>query len=92
MAALANLHPDLVVALARAFAENRRDEAERLQDEIAALERDMRRGPPLVRLKAAVADAMAERGARYRPALRGPLAPTAAEPGYRVSRRRPGRS
>ena len=73
VAALANLHPDLVVALARAFAEDRGDEAERLQDEIAALERDLRAGPPLVRLKAAVADAMAERGVRYRPALRGPL-------------------
>ena len=73
VAALANLNPDLVVALARAFAEDRGEDAERLQDEIAALERDMREGPPLVRLKAAVADAMAERGARYRPALRGPL-------------------
>jgi 4-hydroxy-tetrahydrodipicolinate synthase len=73
VAALANLHPDLIVALARAFAEDRQDEAERLQDEIAALERELRAGPPLVRLKAAVADAMAERGARYRPTLRGPL-------------------
>ena len=73
VAALANLHPDLVVTLVRAFAENRHDEAERLQDEIAALERDLRAGPPLVRLKAAVADAMAQRGVRYRPALRGPL-------------------
>jgi 4-hydroxy-tetrahydrodipicolinate synthase len=73
VAALANLRPDLVVALARAFAEDRGEEAERLQDEIGALERDVREGPPLVRLKAAVADAMAERGVRYRPALRGPL-------------------
>lgn len=73
VAALANLHPDLVVALARAFAEDRQDEAERLQDEIAALERELRAGPPLVRLKAAVAAAMAERGVRYRSTLRGPL-------------------
>ena len=73
VAALANLRPDLVVALARAFGDGRVGEAERLQDEIAALERELKMGPTLVRLKSAVADAMARRGARYPAAPRSPL-------------------
>jgi dihydrodipicolinate synthase/N-acetylneuraminate lyase len=73
VAALANLRPDLVVALARAFADDRQADAERLQTEVAELEREVRAGPPLVRLKAAVTDVMAERGVRYGAALRSPL-------------------
>jgi dihydrodipicolinate synthase/N-acetylneuraminate lyase len=73
VAALANLRPDLVVALARAFADHRQADAERLQAEVAELEREVRQGPPLVRLKAAVAEVLRERGARYGAALRSPL-------------------
>jgi 4-hydroxy-tetrahydrodipicolinate synthase len=73
VAALANLRPDLVVALARAFADDRQDEAERIQAEVAELEREARQGPPLVRLKVAVASRMRARGARYGAALRSPL-------------------
>jgi dihydrodipicolinate synthase/N-acetylneuraminate lyase len=73
VAALANLRPDLVVALARAFADDRQADAERLQAEVAELEREVRQGPPLVRLKTAVAEVMRERGARYGAALRSPL-------------------
>lgn len=73
IAALTNLHPGKVVALVRAFAEGRDEEAERLQSELAAIEREMTAGPMLVALKSAVADAMEQRGVRYPAALRSPL-------------------
>lgn len=73
VAALANLRPDLIVALVRAFGDGQVGEAERLQDTIAELEREFTTGPALVRLKSAVADAMARRGARYPAAPRSPL-------------------
>jgi N-acetylneuraminate lyase len=73
VAALANLAPGLLVALARAFAEGREQDAERLQDEVTHLEREVTAGPPLVGLKRAVAGAMAERGVRYPAAPRSPL-------------------
>ena len=73
VAALANLHPERIVALARAFGDGRDEEAERLQAEIAELERAIRAGPALVGLKSAVAEAMAKRGARYPAAPRSPL-------------------
>jgi 4-hydroxy-tetrahydrodipicolinate synthase len=73
VAALANLRPDLVVALARAFGDRQGDEAERVQRVIVELERELRMGPALVRLKSAVADAMARRGVPYPAAPRSPL-------------------
>jgi dihydrodipicolinate synthase/N-acetylneuraminate lyase len=79
VAALANLRPDLIVALVEAFSADNGDEAERLQDEIVALEREIRAGPALVGLKLAVADAMAPRGVTYPARLRSPLGPV--EPG-----------
>ena len=57
VSALANLRPDLIVALVRAFAENDDEEAERLHEEIAAFERDV---TALAVLKRAVADARAD--------------------------------
>ena len=73
VAALGNLCPDKIVALVRAFAEGRAEEAERVQAELAALEREMTTGPMLVGLKRAVSEAMAQRGARYPAAPRRPL-------------------
>jgi 4-hydroxy-tetrahydrodipicolinate synthase len=73
VAALSNLCPDKIVALVRAFREGRDDEAERLQEELAALEREMTVGPALVALKSAVAETMARRGTRYPAAPRSPL-------------------
>ena len=73
VAALGNLCPDKIVALVRAFAEGQDEEAERVQAELAALEREMTTGPMLVGLKRAVAEAMAKRGARYPAAPRSPL-------------------
>ena len=73
VAALANLRPDLIVELAQAWLDRHDDEAERLQEEIAELERRSKTGPTLVTLKSDVAEAMAARGARYPSALRSPL-------------------
>lgn len=75
VAALANLRPDLIVQLVRAFEEEDDEEAARLQDEIAELEREIRAGPALVGLKRAVAEALAKRGVDYPSALRSPLGP-----------------
>jgi 4-hydroxy-tetrahydrodipicolinate synthase len=75
VAALANLRPDLIVALVDAFGDENDDEAERLQEEIVELEREIRAGPALVGLKRAVADAMAKRGVSYPAAPRSPLGP-----------------
>jgi 4-hydroxy-tetrahydrodipicolinate synthase len=73
VAALANLRPELIVALARAFRDGQDEEAERLQVTIAELEREVTTGPALVGLKSAVAEVMARRGACYRAGLRSPL-------------------
>jgi dihydrodipicolinate synthase/N-acetylneuraminate lyase len=73
VAALANLRPDLIVELAQAWLGRHDDEAESLQAEVVELETRMQSGPPLVTLKADVAEAMAARGARYPSALRSPL-------------------
>ena len=71
--ALANLRPDLCVALKRAFLGGRTEEAARLQAEMTELEREVTPGAPLVGLKRAVAAAMATRGVSYSAALRAPL-------------------
>lgn len=73
VAALANLHPALIVALADAWRAGDDAEAERLQAEIVETEAGVRAGPPLVGLKTAVAELMASRGSRYPSALRSPL-------------------
>ena len=73
VAALANLHPALVVALGDAWRAGDDEEAELLQAEIVESEARVRGGRPLVGLKTAVAEAMTARGARYPSALRSPL-------------------
>ena len=73
VAALANLRPDLVLALALAWHAGDDAEAERLQEEVRVTEREINAGPPLVGLKQAVAALMAERGEHYPAALRSPL-------------------
>jgi 4-hydroxy-tetrahydrodipicolinate synthase len=72
VAALANLRPELVLALARAWRDDD-PEAERLQEEVRAAERELAQEPPLVALKRGVSELMAARGARYPSALRSPL-------------------
>ena len=72
VAALANLAPELVVALANAWRDG--DEAaERLQEEVRAAEQALAQRAPLVALKTGVAELMAARGSRYPSALRSPL-------------------
>jgi dihydrodipicolinate synthase/N-acetylneuraminate lyase len=73
VAALANLHPEPIVALADAWRAGDDDAAERLQVDVAELEEQITAGRPLVALKQGVAEAMAARGERYPPALRSPL-------------------
>jgi 4-hydroxy-tetrahydrodipicolinate synthase len=73
VAALANLRPELVLALAAAWHAGDDAEAERLQEAVRATERELDAGPPLVGLKQAVAALMAERGGHYPAALRSPL-------------------
>src|SRR5204863_497100 len=48
-------------------------EAERPQEEVRAIEREVSAGPPLVALKQRVSELMPARGARYPAALRSPL-------------------
>jgi 4-hydroxy-tetrahydrodipicolinate synthase len=69
VSAIANGRPDLLVQLARARVEGRRPDAEALQREISELRASYARERPLVALKRAVA----ERVADYEPRLRPPL-------------------
>jgi dihydrodipicolinate synthase/N-acetylneuraminate lyase len=73
VAALANLRPELVLALAHAWRDGDDAEAERLQEEVRAAEQALAREAPLVALKRGVSELMAGRGARYPAALRSPL-------------------
>ncbi|HEV8682172.1 MAG TPA: dihydrodipicolinate synthase family protein [Actinomycetota bacterium] len=73
VSALANLRPDLLVRLKRAFLEGREEEAERTQKEIAELRSSFSEGPTLSALKRAVAESLAEVGVKYPPMLRAPL-------------------
>lgn len=73
VSALANLRPDLLVRLKRAFLEGNADEAEVTQAEIAELRESLSRGPALASLKRAVSERLAEHGVRYPPVLRAPL-------------------
>jgi N-acetylneuraminate lyase len=67
VAALANLRPELVLALAEAWRAGDEAEAERVQEQIRAVE------PGLVELKRGVSELMAARGVAYGAALRAPL-------------------
>jgi 4-hydroxy-tetrahydrodipicolinate synthase len=71
--ALANLHPEPCVALARAVRDGRSDDAARLQDEMAAHDAELTAAGPIPTLKRGVAERLSERGAGYRPDVRGPL-------------------
>jgi 4-hydroxy-tetrahydrodipicolinate synthase len=72
--AVANIRPDLCVALLRAWREGAEDEARQLQGELAAVEERLTRsGPLLAELKRAVAERLRERGVSYNPDLRAPL-------------------
>jgi 4-hydroxy-tetrahydrodipicolinate synthase len=73
VSALANLRPDLLVRLKRAFLEGREEEGEGIQQEIAQLRTSFSQGPALGALKRAVSDALADIGVRYPYALRDPL-------------------
>jgi dihydrodipicolinate synthase/N-acetylneuraminate lyase len=72
VAALANLRPELVLALAAAWRDGSGD-AERLQEEVRQAEKALALQPPLVALKRGVSELMAARGSRYPSALRSPL-------------------
>jgi 4-hydroxy-tetrahydrodipicolinate synthase len=72
VSAIANVRPDLVVALARAFADGRGAEAKTLQHEISAL-RSALSGPALVGLKRAAAEGLGKNGIPYPARLRAPL-------------------
>jgi dihydrodipicolinate synthase/N-acetylneuraminate lyase len=76
--ALANLHPEPCVALARAVREGRDDAIALLQAEMTAHDADLRAARPIPALKRGVAERLAERGAAYGATVRGPLAPVTA--------------
>ena len=67
--AVANLHPELCVELARAFREDRHADVGWLQQELAAVEQELQGGGAIPSLKRA----LAERIEGYGPALRSPL-------------------
>ena len=71
--ALANLHPELCAALIRAHREGDSEEADRLQGEVAARERELGRDALIAALKRGVAERLRERGARYGTAMCAPL-------------------
>ena len=71
--ALANLRPDLLVSLKRAFIEGAKQEAKSRQEEIARLRAEVIRGPALAGLKQAVARRLGAKGIAYPAGLRAPL-------------------
>jgi dihydrodipicolinate synthase/N-acetylneuraminate lyase len=72
--AVANSHPELAAGLVRAHREGRPDEAERLQDELAAAEQEIAQGDVIPGLKRRVAERLRERdAAAYGTELRAPL-------------------
>jgi dihydrodipicolinate synthase/N-acetylneuraminate lyase len=73
VSALANLRPDLLASLKRAFAEGQEEEAERTQEELTDLRSSFSQGPALAALKQAVSESLLRLGVRYPPALRAPL-------------------
>jgi len=73
VSALANVRPDLLVRLRQAFLEEKAEEAEAIQAEIAELRDSLSTGPALQNLKRAVSDELARQGVRYPSGLRAPL-------------------
>jgi 4-hydroxy-tetrahydrodipicolinate synthase len=73
VSALANVRPDLLVRLKRAFLDGNMEKAEATQAEIADLRESLSQGPALAALKRAVSERLAEHGVRYPSALRAPL-------------------
>jgi dihydrodipicolinate synthase/N-acetylneuraminate lyase len=71
--ALANLRPDLLISLKRAFIEDDKVKAKSLQEEIARVRAEVSGGPPLSGLKAAVARHLGDKGIAYPAGLRAPL-------------------
>ncbi|MGH2823521.1 MAG: dihydrodipicolinate synthase family protein [Thermoleophilaceae bacterium] len=72
--AVANSHPELCADLVRACREGRQEDAERLQAELAAVEREIQRDGAIPGLKRRVAELLRERGAAsYRTELRAPM-------------------
>jgi 4-hydroxy-tetrahydrodipicolinate synthase len=71
--ALANLQPELCVALMRAHREGDGDEAERLQGEMAAREGELGRDALIPALKRGVSERLRERGVPYGTTMRAPL-------------------
>jgi 4-hydroxy-tetrahydrodipicolinate synthase len=67
--AIANLHAELCVELTRAFSENRHGDADALQQELAAAERELQPDGVIPALKRAVS----ERIGAYGPTVRAPL-------------------
>lgn len=73
LSALANLRPDLLSSLKRAFIDDDQVEAKSLQGEIARVRAEVSTGPALSALKAAVARRLNARGIAYSARLRAPL-------------------
>jgi dihydrodipicolinate synthase/N-acetylneuraminate lyase len=72
--AVANSHPELAVELVRACREERWDDAEPIQAELAAAEQELARDGTIPALKRRVAERLRERGAAaYGTELRAPL-------------------
>jgi 4-hydroxy-tetrahydrodipicolinate synthase len=73
VSAIANVRPDLLVGLKRAFVEGRMAEAKALQGEIGALRAALADEPALAGLKRAAASQLAKNGIPYPATLRAPL-------------------
>ena len=73
VSALANLRPDLLSSLKRAFMEDDQVEAKSLQEEIARVRAEVSTGSALAGLKAAVARRLSDRGIAYPARMRAPL-------------------
>jgi 4-hydroxy-tetrahydrodipicolinate synthase len=73
VSAVANVRPDLLVALKKAVVDGDDAGAIGLQDEITLVRRRVSHGPALTGLKSAVADDLRARGIVYPSALRAPL-------------------
>jgi len=71
--ALANLRPDLLASLKRAFIAGEKAEAKTLQEELTHVRAEVSGGPALSGLKAAVAQRLKEKGIAYPTRLRAPL-------------------
>jgi dihydrodipicolinate synthase/N-acetylneuraminate lyase len=71
--AVANLRPDLLLSLKRAFIEDDKKIAKSLQEEIARVRAEVSGGPALSGLKAAVARYLGDKDIAYPAGLRAPL-------------------